>query len=942
MKRILSILITLACAVRVASGSNTFSYTATATPGSQPDGTDQNNNPVNVWTIAQNPGVTGGGISGAYYGTAFSGETLSGWQIWSSPNNLSTGDGGFIEASNIFAGGPLTVGQTVSINFEMRATDPGRDVGVSLLNGSGYAITFGIFGGEPNSSYPYTGNGYFYSDAGSSYVSAGAMGYQYQSEFNVSFTITGTNTYNAVCGSDSWSGTFSGQLLGIDVFNFGAGNGSDLGFNNLTVAPELAINNISLNDNTALFNATNTVSFTVNSPSSPVADSGIQLILNGANVSSNLVFSGGGTENVNVSYKNLKPNQNYSGEITVTNEAGEGTSAPLLFDTFSTNNFTWEAEDFDFNGGQFIDNPVLSTDSPDSYYDTVGVTNVDEYVPNYNPTNQPHLWRTNDEVSIALAGDTPRAQFAAAGIPDYLIGYFNPSNWVNYTRTFPAGTYNIYGRLANGNGGLANCSLAVVTSGQGTTNQTLTPLGMFQFNARGWNSFNFVPLTDPWGNVIAVKLNGQTTLRVTSGPLGGGINANFFMLAPGSNTPPAIINVYPDGQQPFETTSQLTFGVMTAISTVSQNNIQVMLNGVNVSSQLSFSGNSTNWSLSLPLSQQGVYTATITATDAAGHSSAYTETFDNFSQNNLMVEADEFDFNGGQFIDNSIQTATAVSAANSYYYYPGGDENNSAEYGIDYTTTNVTGETYLYRVDGNTPGNVSVVADAAGTEVTSDFLRDKFIDEGPGAQPPFEYVPGETAPETNVDYDVGWWPPGTWLNYTRTFPTNTYHIWGRLASSAPYNNATVSLVTAGQGTPNQTTQVLGNFADPNANGFQSWHWVPLTGTNGQPITLSMGGVETLQVTAPSGSAVGSINSHFYMFTPYVAASLFHIGALISGATVSIQFPTQSGYSYTVYYSTSLDPANWKTLTSITGNGAVESVTDSTSGGAHRFYRVQAQ
>jgi len=236
MKKILLTVVGLMSVAGLAYASNNFSYTATGTPGSSPDGVDQNNNPVSVWTIAQNPGVTGGGISGAYEGTAFAGETLSGWQIWSSPGGLATGDGGFIEASNIFAGGALSVGQTVSINYEMRATDPGRDVGVSLLNGSGDAITFGIYGGEPNSGYPYTGTGYFYSDAGSTDVSAGGMTYQYQSEFNIAFTVTGANTYSAVAGSDAWSGTFNGSLLGIDVFNYGAGNGSDVAFNNLTIA----------------------------------------------------------------------------------------------------------------------------------------------------------------------------------------------------------------------------------------------------------------------------------------------------------------------------------------------------------------------------------------------------------------------------------------------------------------------------------------------------------------------------------------------------------------------------------------------------------------------------------------------------------------------------------------------------------------------------------
>ncbi len=120
----------------------------------------------------------------------------------------------------------------------MRAATLGTDVGISLLNGSGNAVTFGIFGGEASPSNPYTGAGYFYTDAGSTYASAGSMGYQYQTEFNIAFTVTGADTYSAVAGSDSWSGTFSGSLTGIDVFNNSAGNGSDLAFNDLTVVPE--------------------------------------------------------------------------------------------------------------------------------------------------------------------------------------------------------------------------------------------------------------------------------------------------------------------------------------------------------------------------------------------------------------------------------------------------------------------------------------------------------------------------------------------------------------------------------------------------------------------------------------------------------------------------------------------------------------------------------
>lgn len=195
---------------------------------------------------------------------------------------------------------------------------------------------------------------------------------------------------------------------------------------------------------------------------------------------------------------------------------------------------------------------------------------------------------------------------------------------------------------------------------------------------------------------------------------------------------------------------------------------------------------------------------------------------------------------------------------------------------------------------------------------------------------------------TNTDFDVGWWAPGTWLNYTRTFPSNSYVVYGRLASDTPYSGATMALVTAGRGTPSQTTQTLGAFSDANASGFQSWHWVPLM-TNGQVAVVTLSGAQTLKVTAPPGSATGSMNAHFYMFVPYSAIAPFSLSATASGGVVSIKFPTQSTHSYTVQYSSSLNPASWQTLSSgIAGDGTVKTVTDSTSGGAERFYRAVAQ
>jgi hypothetical protein len=257
MKKAVLILISLIGAAGMASASNDFSYTATASPGSTPDGADafNGNAPVNVWTEAfYAGGLNGAGDSGAdgsgvYFGNpdgsgGIGGSSENSWQAYSYQND-GTALGGSVNSYNTFAGGALAIGQTVSINFVMRATDPAGNgfpagqVGVTLLNGSGTtangqptspAISFYVFGG---------GDGeYYYTDAATTAGNPGPMTYQYQNAFNIAFTVTGAGTYSAVAGSDSWSGTFNGSLTGIDVFNDAGGNGSDVGFNNLTVVPE--------------------------------------------------------------------------------------------------------------------------------------------------------------------------------------------------------------------------------------------------------------------------------------------------------------------------------------------------------------------------------------------------------------------------------------------------------------------------------------------------------------------------------------------------------------------------------------------------------------------------------------------------------------------------------------------------------------------------------
>ena len=240
MNKILLFIVSLVSAASLASAADNVSYTATANPSGSPDGVDQSANPVDVWTVTTAPGFNGTDGAGSYYGSQPS--LGNAWQMYSFQNS-GVGHGGSAFSTTTFAGGALAIGQTVSINFNMRALDaPGGgtnlsingQAGLSLLNGSGNAITLAIIGGGPNH--------YYYNDSGTNNANAGPLGYQYQNAFVVAFTVTGAGTYSGIAsnanGTDSWTGTFSGSLVGMQVFDSKGGNGSDVGFNNLTVVPE--------------------------------------------------------------------------------------------------------------------------------------------------------------------------------------------------------------------------------------------------------------------------------------------------------------------------------------------------------------------------------------------------------------------------------------------------------------------------------------------------------------------------------------------------------------------------------------------------------------------------------------------------------------------------------------------------------------------------------
>jgi hypothetical protein len=195
---------------------------------------------------------------------------------------------------------------------------------------------------------------------------------------------------------------------------------------------------------------------------------------------------------------------------------------------------------------------------------------------------------------------------------------------------------------------------------------------------------------------------------------------------------------------------------------------------------------------------------------------------------------------------------------------------------------------------------------------------------------------------------VAYYYSGNWLNYTRTFPAGTYNIWGRLgAGGGAFSGCTLSMVTNGWGTSNQLTTVLGTFSDPSPSGWQSYHWIQLLDTNSNPVYVTLNGQATLRLTAPTNatSAGSGLNPLFFLLapaTPPAAAVTFSISAADVGGSLQISIPTQSGHSYTVWYSASVSAPSWSQVGgSISGDGTVHTVNE-TIGVSPGFFKVKAQ
>jgi hypothetical protein len=649
------------------------------------------------------------------------------------------------------------------------------------------------------------------------------------------------------------------------------------------------------------FEQTNTLSFTVTSGAG-VDPSGIQVVLSGTNLnglsSSQTLTSGSGltlsgSANSWAVTAPLATNKVYSAFIQVADINDNASSTTAKFDTLPANYFTFEAEDFDYStngvtGGLFFDN------TNGAYRGVIAVDGIDFHMA-ASPNNSPYRGDVHavppTTLNMETAGDQKRLAYdlGSGGVQDYDLGNTANGDWGNYTRTLPAGVFNIFVR-ASGNGGVS--SMSQVTAGFGTSSQTTVPLGTFTIPATGgWQTYQWVPLRDSAGNLVRFTGGAVKTLRFING---GNINLSYFMLAPADNSLPTVTQLYPDGSSWYQYTNKLSF-LASSSDGIAQSGITVTLDGTLVSG-LSFSGSSTAWSVTCPVTVNAAHTAVISITTLTGLNKTSTIKFDTFKAGYYTFEAEDFDYNGGQFYD--------IPQVDSY--------NNLAPVAdVDNHQSDLNpGRGFAYR-----PNN-DVTAPVPSTGTAGDNARN--------------FTGG-------TDYNIGFFGGGSWVNFTRHYPAGTYNVWGRFAEGAAASQLDLALLTSGYGTTNQTTRMLGTFHVA-MTGWSTWDWAPLQAANGQLATVTLDGArQTIKLLGSPVNGLPEVNVNYFMLTPSGNVTLT---ATRTGTTTAIRFQTMTGFTYQVQSKDHLSDATWANVgTAFVGDNTVHTVNDSTSVNG-RFYRAQ--
>lgn len=323
---------------------------------------------------------------------------------------------------------------------------------------------------------------------------------------------------------------------------------------------------------------------------------------------------------------------------------------------------------------------------------------------------------------------------------------------------------------------------------------------------------------------------------------------------------PPLVNL-PDGVSgnPFQNPSDSL--VFTAepfgAATLNASGIRLEVNGTDVTSQATISGSPTSLAVSYsgfePDSDQ---TVVLAVTDSSGLTARRSLRFSTYRADNLMIEAENYNFSGGQFFETPDLCEAIGGAPNCYFdreSLPGIDAFDSLGNTDDTTTLED-----VYRYSASSPDRV----EEFDTLVSSDTPRARYA--AVGAR----------------EFDVDRLNAGDWANYTHTFPVDgTFRILLRARASAA-QTVELSRVTSSPTAADQETTVLGYFQVPAGSEYGFAPLKDLTGT--KELAISLSDLLTLRLTAVE--AANNLFLNYLMFVPAERA--------VIAPTVAIEAPAE--------------------------------------------------
>lgn len=213
--------------------------------------------------------------------------------------------------------------------------------------------------------------------------------------------------------------------------------------------------------------------------------------------------------------REFQPNTNITARLVARENLSNSNVLVLRFDTFCEAAQMVELEHYNFDGGQWIETPILQSEDVEpvagSYFHRQGRPGEDYFsAENLSAEN---AFRPGDNVRLVRSLDVVRSKFLTAAqlepkVYDYDAAHWQTGDFLTYTRSFGPGTYDVYLRQALLHPG----QIQVCLEAEGSDG-SYKPLGYFDNTTRSFDYRN-IRITDDNGKVIALQLSGTYKLRL--------------------------------------------------------------------------------------------------------------------------------------------------------------------------------------------------------------------------------------------------------------------------------------------------------------------------------------------------------------------------------------------------------------------------------------------